>query len=123
MKRLIDIFRTVFLLAVTGWMLSCTEGRPDDILSRAEMVEVMEELYIVEEKVNHLGLSRDSAKKVSEKLTSKVFESAALNDSVFKKSFDYYMERPREMELIYTALVDTLQLREQRAPYKTENHQ
>lgn len=123
MKGLIDIFRTVFLLAVTGWMLSCTEGRPDDILSRAEMVEVMEELYIVEEKVNHLGLSRDSAKKVSEKLTTKVFESAALNDSVFKKSFDYYMERPREMELIYTALVDTLQLREQRAPYKTENHQ
>ena len=37
-----------------------------------------------------------------------------MSDSVFKKSFDYYMDRPKEMELIYTALVDSLSLMEQR---------
>ena len=46
----------------------------------------------------------------------KVFAESGVTDSVFKKSFDYYMERPAEMEQIYTALVDTLQLKEQRAP-------
>ena len=110
-------------MALAVWTFSCAESPPEWILSRAEMVEVMEELYIAEEKVNNLALSRDSARQVSEVMTAKIFESVALSDSVFKKSFDYYMERPREMELIYTALVDTLQLREQRAPYNPESHQ
>jgi hypothetical protein len=35
-------------------------------------------------------------------------------DSVFRKSLDYYMARPRTLEHIYTALIDSLNLREQR---------
>src|SRR5687768_1924683 len=104
-------------------MVSCGERRPEGALSREEMVQVMEELYIAEEKINYLALSRDSAKKVLEVMGAKVFERAATTDSSFKRSFDYYMERPRQMEVIYSALVDTLQLREQRAPVNTEQHQ
>lgn len=87
------------------------------------MVEIMEDLYIAEEKVNYLALSRDSAVAVAALMENKVFEKAAISDSLFRKSFDYYMERPREMELIYTALVDSLQLKEQRAPMETPAHQ
>ena len=121
MKGLNHILRTFLLLVILVWMVSCGGKRPDGILSRQEMVQVMEELYLAEEKVNHLTLSRDSSKKVFEHMGRKVFESAAISDTIFKKSFDYYMERPREMELIYTALVDTLQLREQRAPFTLEH--
>lgn len=115
------IFRAFCLSAIAFWMISCGEGRPDDVLSKEEMVRVLEELYIAEEKVNHLALSRDSARHVFEEMGSRVFESAAISDTVFRKSFDYYMERPRELELIYTALVDTLQLREQRAPFSLDH--
>lgn len=87
------------------------------------MAEIMEDLYIAEEKVNYLALSRDSAVEVAALMKNKVFEKAAISDSLFRKSFDYYMERPREMELIYTALVDSLQLKEQRAPMETPVHQ
>ena len=87
------------------------------------MVDIMEDLYIAEEKVNYLALSRDSAMEVATLMEKKVFEKAAIKDSLFLKSFDYYMEHPREMELIYTALVDSLQLREQRAPTETPAHQ
>lgn len=123
MKGLNHILRTFFLLVIVLWMVSCGESRPEGVLSKEEMVQVMEELYIAEEKVNYLALSRDSAKKVFEVMGAKVFESAATTDSAFKRSFDYYMERPRQMEVIYSALVDTLQLREQRAPVNTEQHQ
>lgn len=104
-------------------VISCGEKAPEDILSRAEMVQIMEELYIAEEKVNQLGVSRDSSVRVATLMGQKVFENAAVTDTVFRKSFDYYMEHPREMELIYTALVDTLQLREQRAPMERPVHQ
>ena len=99
-------------------MAACAEKSDyKDILSKQEMVKIMEELYIAEEKVNHLALSRDSASQVFSVLKARVFQNAALSDTLFKKSFDYYMERPKELELIYSALVDTLQLREQRAPF------
>lgn len=116
-----DLFRNFFLfLGLLAGAMSCGEKMPEGILSKQQMVEVMEEIYIAEEKVNHLALPRDSAKVVATAMTAKVFEKAAVQDSVFRRSFDYYMERPREMELIYTALVDTLQLREQRAPFRPE---
>lgn len=105
------------------WVSSCKEKTPEGILSRSEMVDIMEDLYISEEKVNYLALSRDSAAEVATFMEKKVFEKAAINDSLFRKSFDYYMEHPRDMELIYTALVDSLQLREQRAPMETQAHQ
>lgn len=97
-------------------LAGCEEKRPEAILSKDQMVQVMGDIYITEEKVNQLGLPRDSTKQVFSAIGQKIFEHAGMRDSVFKKSFDYYMERPKEMELIYTALVDTLQLREQRAP-------
>ena len=111
-----NLILTFFWLAALALAGSCGERKPEGILSHAEMVEILEDLYISEEKVNHLALSRDSSKKVVEALSQKAFEIAAVNDSVFRRSFDYYMEHPREMELIYTALVDTLQLKEQRVP-------
>ena len=116
-----DFFRSIFiLLTALAWMTSCGEKRPEGILSKQQMVQIMEEIYIAEEKVNHLALPRDSAKGVAASMTAKVFEEAAVNDTIFRQSFDYYMERPQEMELIYTALVDTLQLREQRAPFRID---
>jgi hypothetical protein len=120
-KRLNDFLIRIFIsLTILVWAISCDKKRPEGILSRQEMVQVMQEVYLAEEKVNYLALPRDSARQVAAALTAKVFQKAAVQDSVFKKSFDYYMEHPREMELIYTALVDTLQLREQRAPFRPD---
>lgn len=79
------------------------------------MVSTLTDIYMVEEKVNRLGLVRDSAEKVFDSLRVRVFRNSPYPDSVFKRSLDYYTDRPKEMEMIYTALVDSLQLREQRA--------
>lgn len=114
------LLRACSLVVALAWMNACAEKAPEGILSKEEMVQVMEELYIAEEKVNHLSLSRDSSKQVATFMQSRVFENAAVDDTLFKRSFDYYMEHPKEMELIYTALVDTLQLREQRVPYRPD---
>lgn len=115
-------FIRIFLfLAALAWIVSCGEDRPEGILSKEEMVRIMEELYIAEEKINHLALSRDSSRTVFSVMGEKVFENFAVTDSIFKRSFDYYMERPKDMELIYTALVDTLHLREQRAPFSVDH--
>lgn len=114
---------TLLWLAALGMVVCCGEKRPEDVLSRAEMVQLLEEIYIAEERLNHMALSRDSSRKVAEALTQRIFENAAITDTSFQRSFDYYMEHPKEMELIYTALVDSLQLEEQRVPFSLPDHQ
>jgi hypothetical protein len=78
------------------------------------MVKAMTEIYLAEQKINRLGVPRDSAEHEFERFKRLVFEKIDVSDSVFKRSFDYYMDRPKEMEVIFTALVDSLSLMEQR---------
>jgi hypothetical protein len=103
------------LLAI---LLSCCakEERPAGILSREQMVKVLMDIYITEEKVNRLSLRQDSALAVFDRMEQKIFERAGAKDSMFEKSFDYYFSRPEELHLIYSAVVDSLQLKEQRTP-------
>ncbi len=99
-----------FLLAV-----SCKkEESLADVLSREQMVKVLSELYLTEEKVNKLSLNRDSAALVFNYFNDEVFKKLGTTDSAFRRSMDYYMERPREIEKIYAALIDSLNLQEQR---------
>ena len=103
------------LLLVVGSLLSCGgDKKPAGILSQDDMVRTLMDLYITEEKVNRLALGRDSAAQVFGLMEQRIFLQRNLSDSVFKQSMSYYMDRPLELESIYTALVDSLQLREQR---------
>jgi hypothetical protein len=104
------------ILILLLWVAtSCKEKeRHQDILSPAAMVKVLGELYITEEKINKLGIDRDSSAKAFDYLDDKVFEKYATTDTLFKRSLNYYLERPEEIEKIYATLIDSLNLREQR---------
>lgn len=78
------------------------------------MVEALAEVYIAEQKVQRLTLNVDTASLIFGSMEKKVFENLNVPDSVFRASFDYYMDHPKEMEMIYAVLIDSLQLREQR---------
>jgi len=77
------------------------------------MVRALTHVYIAEEKVRQLSLRTDSSQQVFNRLQGKVLSQAGVSDSVLKKSIDYYMDRPLELEQIYTTLVDSLNLMEQ----------
>jgi hypothetical protein len=96
------------------------DKKPAGILTHEEMVKVMAEIYINEEKVSRLGLSADSAVQLFQLMKVSIFETTGVPDSVFKKSLDYYMDRPMETDRIYSVLIDSLQLREQRTEYRPD---
>jgi hypothetical protein len=103
-----------FLLSIVLASCFTKERPPAGVLDKEEMVKVLAEIYLMEEKVNRLGLGSDSATIVFEKLKGKIFQKVGTEDSILRQSMSYYSERPKDMELIYTALVDSLNLREQR---------
>jgi len=102
------------------FVFSCSEKKPEGVLTKKEMVKVLMEVYLAEDKVSRLSLKPDSSKKVFAVFKDKVFDKVAVKDSLFDASFDYYMNRPKDMETIYTALVDSLNLREQRSSFSKE---
>jgi hypothetical protein len=79
---------------------------------------LLSEIYIAEGKISRLGVSPDSAQKLYKVFREMVNERTGVSDSVFQRSFRYYRDRPKDMELIYSALVDSLNLREQRSLVK-----
>jgi hypothetical protein len=96
-------------------LLSCGKReKPPGVLPEEEMAELIGEVYIVEEKVKKLNLPPDSAEDLSYLLSQRLLDSLSVPDSVFKESIAYYWDHPDEMNDVYTALVDSLNLREQK---------
>jgi len=110
------MLKRVLLYAALLLTAACAsrERKPAGLLSRDEMVKTLAEIYIAEDKVNHLALTNDSGQQIFKAMLPKVMAKAGTSDSLFRLSYDYYTDHPREMEEIYTALVDSLNLREQR---------
>ncbi len=113
MKRYIHYF--IFFIFLTG-LASCGGKNKvsEGILSQPEMVSTLMEVYLAEQKIIALNLTSDSAKILFKKLNAKALESIHVQDSVLQKSLEYYQAHPKALEEIYSALVDTLNLREQR---------
>jgi hypothetical protein len=107
-----------WMVAMVVFGLSCSKNHPapEGILTHDQMVAVMSELYVSEQKISTLGIKRDSLAQIFAFMKDRIFAKTGVTDSVFKKSLNYYMDRPLELELIYTSLVDSLNLREQRIP-------
>jgi hypothetical protein len=112
------IIRTTVIICVILLGCSGRKERPEGILKPSEMVHMYTEMYVAEEKVNRLSLPRDSAEKVFKIIEKKVFEKTNISDSAFRQSIEFYMNHPQDLELIYTAVVDSLNLREQRTTVK-----
>jgi hypothetical protein len=106
---------SIFFVLIIFFSCQKAAEKPENILSHDQMVAVLAEVYIAEEKISHMGLTADSSLVVFNRVQGRIFEATGVADSVFKKSFDYYMTRPKELERIYTVLIDSLQLREQRS--------
>lgn len=108
------------MLAISLLATACREEKVEGILPKGDMVKVLSEIYLAEDKVNRLSLAPDSSKKVFAIMRAKIAEETGIPDSVFLRSMQYYTARPEKMERIYSALVDSLMLKEQRLQVSPE---
>jgi hypothetical protein len=108
------IFAVLFAFAVLALSCSVQGRKPPGLLGKEDMVRAMTELYLAEQRVATIGVKRDSVMRIFDEMSPGVLARAGTTDSVFRKSFAYYMDHPQQLEEIYTALIDSLNLREQK---------
>lgn len=88
------------------------EDIPEDILPKEKMVQLLIRIHIAEAAVGVRNLPSDSASKLFKAYQNELFKKAEVDDSVYARSYSYYVERPELMDQIYAAVVDSLSLRE-----------
>jgi hypothetical protein len=116
-KRTIAQVSVSVALGLTILITGCrTETEKKDVLSEEKMVKVLMEIYLAETKAGRAGIPYDSIKQIFPKLETLVFEKMKVSDDLFKNSMQYYFEHPKQLEHIYSAVVDSLNLKAQSAP-------
>ncbi len=91
-RQFIPLVVLVFLMVGCG-----PEKAAQGVLSEQEMVAVLTEIYLAEEKAGHIGIPYDSVKKIFPEFEARVFEKEGLSDTVFRKSMEYYKSNPKNL--------------------------
>jgi hypothetical protein len=103
------------LVAALTAVFSCEkEKSPQGIMTKSQMAEWMMTMYVAEARLLTVPMARDSAYKIFIPYQDSILKQKSLQDSTLKKSYQYYLDRPAELEAVYDLLIDSLSLREQR---------
>jgi hypothetical protein len=103
----------LFIFAVTAGCQN--EKRPAGVLDKKEYAEYLVSIYVAEAKLNTLAITPDSAMKIFQPFEEALVKKLNKSDSVIQKTYQYYLGHPEQLEEVFTAVIDTLNLREQRA--------
>lgn len=111
----------LLLLAIFAVMaVSCAKQRQEVApLTRDQMVSIMMDVYISEAKASYLPLTRDSAYRLFAAHQDSLMHRHRVADSTLRKAYSYYLNHPEELEMIYEAIIDSLNLRQQLLPGQT----
>jgi len=88
------------------------DAPPEWVMSEEEMINYLIDLHLSEAAVQNLRLKSDSARVVFAVREKYILKKHQLTDSVFLKSYSYYLKHSEKLEEIYGAVVDSISLRQ-----------
>jgi len=114
--------KNIFLVIILLTVLSCgeSENKPDKLLPKVKMVEMLIDIHILESKIQNLRLKKDSSQLLFNSFEREVFKNNNVDKEVYLKSFEYYLNDVDAMEEIYEVVVDSLNFLEKSLKEKIE---
>lgn len=119
------------LLAVIGVTLlyACAKEptnefvkKPDDLLSKNKMISFLIDLHLAEAKMSHVKVkSPDSTEILFRNYEKYLFEEHQISDSAYYQSYRYYLAHMDQLDEIYSAVVDSLNVLNSREKTKASN--
>lgn len=115
MKRLLAFFLTSIFL------VSCTsENRPEGIVERNKMVDVLTDVHLVNG-YSSTVMDLDTVKKVTATYLNMVYKKHGIDSVQFKKSLQYYSRNPQMLSEMYDQVIKKLETQEKAlAPIEVE---
>jgi len=107
--------KLLFLILAILIISSCSEKEnvPNGIIPPPEMAHIITKIYNAEHKVGQIRIPQDSSEEVFRHFELMIYEDHSITDSIYKKSFRYYLEHPEMLESIYDIVIDSLSIQDQ----------
>jgi len=106
----------IWMLIILFFAAGCQRGKTTSgILTKQEYAEYLVNVYVAEAKLNTLAITPDSAMMLFQPFEQSLLEKYGKSDSVIQRTYQYYLGHPEQLEQVYTAVIDTLNLMEQKA--------
>ena len=109
------IKQTIWMgLAILGLGLlqgcqSAGDKRPDNLIPKDRMADILTEVHMTESRVSRFGLrSIDSSNIAYKHLEKRIYQKFEVDTAAYSRSYVYYAAHPREMEELYKQVVDNL---------------
>ena len=83
---------------------------PNVLLSEPQMVEIMTDVYILENAINHRRGKSISTNNLKTKGYEALFEHYGITDSVFYENMDYYNDNPVVMKRVMDSVLVNFEL-------------
>lgn len=102
----------IFLLLM-GMLYSCSQQKvpekPEDLIPPEQMVPFLVELHLAEAKMSYGNIrDADSLEIVFRNYEQHLFNKYEIKDSVYYRSYEYYLSNMDQLHEIYGAVVDSL---------------
>ena len=102
-----------FLAIIILMATSCGQEKSRNaVMGENEMISFLIDFHLAEASVQNLRLKVDSAKEVFGVKNKFLLMKHNITDSLFLNSYNYYLANPDKLEIIYSAVVDSISLRQ-----------
>jgi hypothetical protein len=104
----------LLLTVLSGCAIPEEVPPPTQLLPKEKMVSLLVQLHLLEARVESSRLPPDSARALfqAQKKELLLKNNVSVPDSLLERSYRYYSINNKDMDEIYKAVVDSLQLRE-----------
>lgn len=88
------------------------EERPQEFLDQQAMAAYLIDFHLAEAAITNVRVERDSSNLLFSLVEDDLLEKHQITQAAFIDSYNYYLQHPEELELLYTVVVDSLSLRQ-----------
>jgi hypothetical protein len=112
MQKLSILFLSLAIIGCKG------SDKPNDVLTPAQLSALLVDIYLAEARVDNMPGLKDTTIRYFLPRERTLLHNRGVSDSVMKKTYAYYLDHPKELELIYDTVIDSLTVYEQRVGKK-----
>ena len=109
-------FPLVLSLLLSGLFSGCQTSEevvpPQPLMPRPQIVSLLADLHTLEARVEAAGLSPDSARALYLQQQKAILWRREVSDSLFLQSYRYYASHGKDLDEIYSVVIDTLAMRQ-----------
>lgn len=105
--------RLIFLLSII-FLGGCVKPKstPPDLIGKAKMSEILVNIHVTEANIEQEQIQLDSAKAIYYSAHKDILAEYNVSEEQFKTSFLYYLGEVKQMDEIYTLVLDKLSVME-----------